>query len=190
MERFMASSLPPVVRHLPSDEEIRDLLADQIDVQHKRVGMVVGIIAPEGRRVVSLGSTSRHGGHAVGGDTAFEIASVTKVFTSLVLVEMVERPSLRVTVADRPRTNRPFRPTCRFSGSRINADTRPLVRGTANGIGRSSLPTRRADARDVESDPLIRSDRRDDVIVTTTRSTAGSAASRVSVGTVSGSLNG
>jgi serine-type D-Ala-D-Ala carboxypeptidase/endopeptidase len=87
----MASSLQPVVRHLPSDEEIRELLADQIDVQHKSVGMVVGIITPEGRRVVSHGSTSRHGGHAVGGDTAFEIASVTKVFTSLLLVEMVER---------------------------------------------------------------------------------------------------
>jgi serine-type D-Ala-D-Ala carboxypeptidase/endopeptidase len=87
----MASSLPPVVRHLPSDAEIRELLADQIDVQHKSVGMVVGIITPEGRRVVSHGSTSRDGGHAVGGDTAFEIASVTKVFTSLLLVEMVER---------------------------------------------------------------------------------------------------
>src|SRR5882762_213199 len=87
----MASSLPPVVRHMPSDEEIRELLVDQIDVQHKGVGMVVGIITPEGRRVVAHGSTSRHGGHAVGGDTAFEIASVTKVFTSLLLAEMVER---------------------------------------------------------------------------------------------------
>jgi CubicO group peptidase (beta-lactamase class C family) len=87
----MASSLPPVVRHLPSDEEIRELLADQIEVQHKSVGMVVGIITPQGRRVVSHGSTSRRDGHAVGGDTAFEIASVTKVFTSLLLAEMVER---------------------------------------------------------------------------------------------------
>src|SRR5712691_1911073 len=93
----MASSLAPV-RHLPSDEELRQLLADQIDVQHKSVGMVVGIITPEGRRVVSHGSTSRHDGRPVGGDTAFEIASVTKVFTALLLAEMVERGE--VTLAD------------------------------------------------------------------------------------------
>lgn len=86
----MASSHAPV-RHLPSDEEIGQLLADQIDVQHKSVGMVVGIITPTGRRVVSHGSTSRHDGRPVDGDTAFEIASVTKVFTSLLLAVMVER---------------------------------------------------------------------------------------------------
>jgi len=87
----MASSLAPVFRHLPSDAEIRQLLADQIDVQHKSVGMLVGIITSEGRRVVSHGSASRRDGRPVDGDTAFEIASVTKVFTSLLLAEMVER---------------------------------------------------------------------------------------------------
>jgi CubicO group peptidase (beta-lactamase class C family) len=75
----------------PSDEEIRALLADQIDVQHKSVGMAIGIITPEGRRVVAHGSTGRRDRRPVDGDTAFEIASVTKVFTSLLLAEMVER---------------------------------------------------------------------------------------------------
>jgi CubicO group peptidase (beta-lactamase class C family) len=87
----MAPIPASVVRRLPSDDEIRSLLADQIDVQRKSVGMVIGVIAPGGRRVASHGFTSRRDAHPVDGDTAFEIASVTKVFTSLLLAEMVTR---------------------------------------------------------------------------------------------------
>ena len=87
----MAHAAATPVRDLPSDDEIRSLIADQIDVQHKSVGMVIGIITPGGRRVVSHGTTSRRHGRPVDGDTAFEIASVTKVFTSLLLTDMVER---------------------------------------------------------------------------------------------------
>ncbi|HKI20454.1 MAG TPA: hypothetical protein VKA15_21375 [Isosphaeraceae bacterium] len=40
---------------VPSDAEIRRILVDRIDVQHRSVGIVVGIISPEGRRVISYG---------------------------------------------------------------------------------------------------------------------------------------
>src|SRR5258706_9938014 len=84
----MPRAAPIAQRAPPSDDEIPALLADQIDAQHKSVGMVIGIITPEGRRVASRGSTSERDGRPVDGDTAFEIASVHKVFTALLLTDM------------------------------------------------------------------------------------------------------
>jgi hypothetical protein len=38
---------------LPSDADIRQMLVDRIDVQQQSVGIVVGLITPQGRRVVA-----------------------------------------------------------------------------------------------------------------------------------------
>jgi serine-type D-Ala-D-Ala carboxypeptidase/endopeptidase len=74
---------------LPSDEAIRSLLADRM--KSNGVGVVVGVIDANGRRVVSNGRFSASDSRVPDGETVFQIGSLTKVFTTLLLAEMVQR---------------------------------------------------------------------------------------------------
>jgi D-alanyl-D-alanine-carboxypeptidase/D-alanyl-D-alanine-endopeptidase len=55
------------------------------------VGIVVGIVTPCGRETYSYGKTMLSGDQSVDEDTVFEIGSIGKVFTALLLADMVER---------------------------------------------------------------------------------------------------
>ena len=78
-------------RTVPGSDEIREILVRRVDHQKQAVGIVVGIIEPNGRRVVAYGHLAKGDPRTVDGNTIFEIGSVSKVFTSLLLADMVNR---------------------------------------------------------------------------------------------------
>lgn len=79
-----------------TDDQIKNILRERIDVAKKSVGIVVGLIDEKGTRIVSYGKPSQDSAQTVNGDSVFEIGSVTKVFTATLLCDMVERGELNL----------------------------------------------------------------------------------------------
>jgi len=77
----------PVNWTIPTDAAIAGLIDTRIAARAGE-GIVIGVIDPAGRRVVARGPA---GAKPFDGDTFFEIGSMSKVFTSLLLADMALR---------------------------------------------------------------------------------------------------
>ena len=79
-----------------TDDEIKAILRDYVDTDKQDAGIAVGIIDENGVRVICHGKLDNKTNKEVDGDTLFEIGSITKVFTTLLLADMVERGEMNL----------------------------------------------------------------------------------------------
>ena len=83
--------------HAAFDEQaLQTLLVERVDERKWGTAIVVGISSPQGRRIMSYGTLSVEDRRKVDGSTVFEIASLTKVLTALVLADMATRGRLKL----------------------------------------------------------------------------------------------
>lgn len=78
-----------------SDEDIREILRRRINVLKRATGMAVGIVGQGRRRTIVYGKQDSGDTPSIAANTIFEIGSVTKVFTALLLADMVHRHELQ-----------------------------------------------------------------------------------------------
>ena len=93
---LLLCSLTPVsAQSVPTvwtEDQVQKILSSRIDVDKEAVGIVVGLIDMSGPRVFAHGAKSANEPTAkLDGNTVFEIGSVSKAFTSLLLADMVQK---------------------------------------------------------------------------------------------------
>ena len=77
--------------------EVERILQERVDKHKKSVGLIVGLVNDKGSKIISYGKLSQDNSQKPDGNTVFEIGSITKVFTSILLADMVERKELKLS---------------------------------------------------------------------------------------------
>lgn len=75
---------------------LRAYLQQRVQAEKRDAGIVVGLVDAHGSRIVSCGKLDDATAQEVDGDTPFQIGSVTKTFTALLLQDMIQRGEMKL----------------------------------------------------------------------------------------------
>ncbi len=81
---------------IQDEAEIKKILQQRIDVDKKGVGIAIGIINEKGTKIINYGKMNVKEIREVTADSLFEIGSITKVFTGILLADMVARGEMKL----------------------------------------------------------------------------------------------
>jgi CubicO group peptidase (beta-lactamase class C family) len=87
----MAASQPP-----PSDAEILQMMAARVDLQKQGTGVVFGIARPDGDRILRYGTLGLTDKRRMDGRTVFDVGSISKVLTALLLADMAQHREVAI----------------------------------------------------------------------------------------------
>ncbi|MFN0105966.1 MAG: serine hydrolase [Bryobacteraceae bacterium] len=74
-------------------QDLAPALAQRVDSDRKNTGIVLGLLDENGPRVIARGKSGTD--RALDGSTVFEIGSISKTFTGLLLADMIERGEVK-----------------------------------------------------------------------------------------------
>jgi D-alanyl-D-alanine-carboxypeptidase/D-alanyl-D-alanine-endopeptidase len=91
----LAVGTPLTAQHFPDDAALTEIIRTRVE-EGRATGIVLGVLEADGtRRILSHGDAGP-GARPLGPESVFEIGSITKVFTGILLADMSERGEVRV----------------------------------------------------------------------------------------------